>query len=144
MYMLFSDIQKIKVTEPPLKHRSGFRLNAPPTPHKLPWQTSDRLRSLTSSYRILPAFLQSLILPFSDGQAFLGLVRGFDKSKFFSNPAIVTSLSGCGVKSTPLLGNFGLVVQRKRRGREGDLCKRTAVETFENLKDTQLELQVYQ
>lgn len=28
--------------------------------------------------------------------------------KFFSNPAIVTGLSGCGVKNTPPLGEFGV------------------------------------
>lgn len=39
-------------------------------------------------------------------------------NKFFSNPAIVSSLSGCRVKSTPLLGNFGWVVRKDRRRRE--------------------------
>ena len=71
MHMLFTDIQKNQGDnpEPRLKHRRCFSLNAigPPLPDTLPWQTSDRLRSLTGSYRILPAFLQSLILPFSDG-----------------------------------------------------------------------------
>lgn len=56
--------------EPPERHSSRFRLSAAAAPQlisKSPWQTSDRLRSLTSSYRILPAFPQSLIFPFSDG-----------------------------------------------------------------------------
>lgn len=36
-----------------------------------------------------------------------GLMWGF-AGKFFSNPAIVTGLSGCGVKNTPPLGEFGV------------------------------------
>lgn len=71
MYTLFTKIKKIKKTIQNRQRGTGAVLDsmslAPQLLSKLPWQTSDGLRSLTSSYRILPAFPQSLIFPFSDG-----------------------------------------------------------------------------
>lgn len=71
MFMLFTDIQKIGQTAQSRRWSEGgvlasmhLALCSPLSRHR---QTSDRLRSLTGSYRILPAFLQSLIWPFSDG-----------------------------------------------------------------------------
>lgn len=49
-----------------------------------------------------------------------------------------------GEKYTPL-GEFGVgCLKRKKRGENGTCIKGMAVETFENLKVTQLVLQVYQ
>lgn len=71
----------------------------------------------------------------------MGGGRGLHWSKFFSNPAIVISLSGCGVKSTPPLGEFGVSPLAAMEDREnGTLSKKR---TVESLKVTQLELQVH-
>lgn len=42
--------------------------------------------------------------------------------KFFSNPAIVTGLSGCGVKNTPPLGEFGVSLLEAIEDRENGTC----------------------
>lgn len=67
-------------------------------------------------------------------------MRGF-AGKFFSNPAIVTGLGGCGVKNTPPLGEFGVRPLKAIEDREnGSFLKER---TFENCKVTQSVLQVY-
>lgn len=62
--------------------------------------------------------------------------------KFFSNPAIVTGLSGCGVKNTPPLGEFGVSLLEAIEDRENGTCF-LKERTFENFKVTQSVLQVY-
>lgn len=63
MFMPFNDISKIKET---IQNRSAFELSALGPSRfssKLPQKTSDRLGSLTGSYHILPASLQSPVSP---------------------------------------------------------------------------------
>lgn len=57
--------------------------------------------------------------------------------KFFSNPAIVTGLNGCGVKNTPPLGEFGASPLQAIENRENGTSLKGR--TFENFK----VLQVY-
>lgn len=60
--------------------------------------------------------------------------------KFFSNPAIVTGLSGCGVKNTPPLGEFGVSSLEAIEDRENGTFLKERI--FENFKVTQSVLQV--
>lgn len=64
--------------------------------------------------------------------------------KFFSNPAIVTGLSGCGVKNTPPLGEFGVSPLEAIEDRENETLFFFFFKgEFENFKVTQSVLQVY-